>query len=189
MARPGVTFFEVDLPATQEDKRAKAPEGGPVYVPADVTDPRLVERLVDAGFQPDEPTAFIVEGLTIYLTREAVSELFTRLAGLGAAGSRLAVSFESGFDRQRVLRLVTRLYYRRAGETLRFRLPADDAPAFLPEAGWTVHTLLTGSDLDEEHLSATVLAGTLDTSSFVVVAHPTDGSVIQASQGGSARPS
>jgi len=76
-----------------------------------------------------------------------------------------------------------------SGETLRFRLPADDAPAFLSEAGWTVDTLLTGSDLDEEHLSATVLAGTLDTSSFVVVAHPTDRSVNQASPGGSARPS
>jgi methyltransferase (TIGR00027 family) len=39
MARPGVTFFEIDQPATQEDKRVKAPEGGPIYVPADVTDP------------------------------------------------------------------------------------------------------------------------------------------------------
>jgi hypothetical protein len=35
MACAGVTFFEVDQPATQADKRAKAPEGGPVYVTAD----------------------------------------------------------------------------------------------------------------------------------------------------------
>lgn len=39
LARPGVILFEIDQPATQEDKRTKAPEGGPVYVPADVTDP------------------------------------------------------------------------------------------------------------------------------------------------------
>jgi methyltransferase (TIGR00027 family) len=33
LARPGVTFFEVDQPATQADKRTRAPDGGPVYVP------------------------------------------------------------------------------------------------------------------------------------------------------------
>lgn len=72
MAREGVTFFEVDQPATQADKRARAPEGGPVYVPADATDPRLTDKLSEAGFQPQEPTAFMVEGLTIYLTKDDV---------------------------------------------------------------------------------------------------------------------
>ncbi|HET6773733.1 MAG TPA: class I SAM-dependent methyltransferase [Acidimicrobiales bacterium] len=79
----------------------------------------MTEKLVQAGYQLDEPTAFAVEGLTIYLTEEDVAELFSRLADLGTTGSRLAVSFESGFERQRVLRLVTRAYYGRVGETLR----------------------------------------------------------------------
>lgn len=55
LARPGVTYFEVDQPATQEDKRAKAPEGGPVYVSADVADAQLDEKLLEAGFQTEEP--------------------------------------------------------------------------------------------------------------------------------------
>jgi hypothetical protein len=99
-----------------------------------------------------------------------VAELFSVLADLGTTGSRLAVSFESGFERQRVLRLLTRAYYRRVGETLRFRLRPGDAPAVFSEAGWTIDTLLTGSDLDKEHLTKTKLAGTLNTSSFVAVA-------------------
>jgi O-methyltransferase involved in polyketide biosynthesis len=130
----------------------------------------MTEKLVQAGYQPDEPTAFTVEGLTIYLTEEDVAELFSRLADLGTTGSRLAVSFESGFERQRVLRLLTRAYYGRVGETLRCRLRPGDAAAVFSEAGWTIDALLAGSDLDKEHLSKTKLAGTLDTSSFVVVA-------------------
>ena len=49
-ARPGVTFFEVDLASTQSDKRTRAPAGGPTYVPADVTESSLAESLVIAGF-------------------------------------------------------------------------------------------------------------------------------------------
>jgi hypothetical protein len=96
--------------------------------------------------------------------------LFTRLGDLGTTDSRLAVSFESGFERQRPLRLLTRAYYRRVGETLRFRLRTEHAPSFFSDAGWTIDTLLTGSDLDKEHLSKTKLAGTLNTSSLVAVA-------------------
>jgi len=170
LARPGVVFFEIDQPATQEDKRAKAPEGGPVYVPADVTDPQLAEKLVDAGFQTEAPTAFTVEGLTIYLTKEDVAALFARLADLATTGSRLAVSFESGFERQPITRRLTHIYYGRAGEPLRFRLRAEDAPSFLAQTGWTMTTLLTDSDLEKEHLRGTKLAGRLNTSSFVVAA-------------------
>ena len=85
LARPGVTFFEVDQPATQDDKRAKAPDGGPVYVAADVTDPRLPETLRRAGLRADRPTAFTLEGLVAYMSTEEVAALFTRLADLVAA--------------------------------------------------------------------------------------------------------
>lgn len=170
LARPGVTFFEVDQPATQEDKRAKAPGGDPIYVPADVTDPQLGEKLCHAGFRPDEPSAFTVEGLAIYLTEDGAAGLLARLAGLAPTRSRLAVSFESGFERQRISRRVARAYYGRAGEPFRFRLRPDDAPSFLAGAGWMTSSLLTGSDLDTDHLSGTKLAGRLNSSSFVVVA-------------------
>lgn len=99
-----------------------------------------------------------------------MAELFARLADLATTGSRMAVSFDSGFERQRVFRRFARAYYRRAGEPWRFRLRSEDAPSFFSGAGWAIGTLLTGSDLDKEHLSRTKLAGTLNTSSFVVVA-------------------
>lgn len=173
LARPGVTFYEVDRPATQDDKRAKAPAGGPVYIPLDVTDPHLSEALRRAGLQADRPTAFVLEGLIAYLVREDVAELLARLADFAAPGSRMAVSFDNGFEKQRRFSRYARAYYRRAGEPWRFRLAADDATSFLTDAGWTVTAVLTHRDLDREHLSRTRLAGALsrlDSTSFVAAA-------------------
>jgi methyltransferase (TIGR00027 family) len=170
LARPGVNFFEVDQPGTQEDKRTRAPDGGPVYVPADVTDPRLEDKLLEAGFRPQEPTAFTAEGLTIYLTEADVAELFTRLSGLGKSGSRLAVSFESGFSDRPIARRLATAYYRRSGELWRFRLRDEDAPSFFSGTGWTIDNLLTAPGLEREHLATTSLGGKLRTSSYVVTA-------------------
>lgn len=170
LARPDVEFYEVDRRSTQDDKRTRAPEGGPTYVPADVTDHRLAEKLVDAGFQPQEPTTITAEGLTVYLARQDSIDLFTGLAGVATAGSRLAVSFESGFERQHLTRRLMRAYYRRGGEPLRFRLQPEGAPAFFTKAGWTIESLLNSSDLDKQHLTGTTLADKLNNSSFVATA-------------------
>jgi methyltransferase (TIGR00027 family) len=171
LAHPGVTFFEVDQPATQADKRTRAPGGGPVYVPADVTDPRLAEKLTYAGLQAQEPAAFMAEGLAVYLPREAAAVVLATVADLGGAGSRLAVSFESGFERQRVMRLLATRYYRKRGETFRFRLSSSDAPSFLAGTGWTIATLHTPERLGSEHLGTTSMAGRpLKGPSYTVVA-------------------
>jgi methyltransferase (TIGR00027 family) len=170
MARPGVTFFEVDRPATQADKRTRAPAGGPIYVPADVTEQRLMEMLENAGLRADEPIAFVVEGLTVYMTQADVADLFARLFEFASPGSRVAVSFESGFQNKRLMRRVMNAYYRRSGETFRFRLRPEDAPAFMSAAGWTVDDLLMPARLAPAFLGGTKLAGAkVNTSAFLVV--------------------
>jgi methyltransferase (TIGR00027 family) len=175
MARPGVTFFEVDQPATQADKRSRAPEGGPIYVAADVTDSSLVDKLVAASFRMGEPTAFIVEGLAIYLTEDQVADLLRTLAHLSAPGSQLAVSFESGFPRKPITRRVTAAYYGRGGETFRFRLPLDDADAFLSKAGWVVDDVVNSAGLTNTFLSGTKLNGiNLNSTAFAIVAQKVD---------------
>jgi O-methyltransferase involved in polyketide biosynthesis len=159
LARPGATFFEVDRPATQEDKRTRAPAGG------------LAGSLRSAGFRPGEPTALTMEGLTVYLSADDVAALLARLADLAPTGSRLAVSFESGFQGRPVMRRVVAAVNGRGGETFRFRLRAEDAPSFLAGSGWTVDRVLTAPDLDGEHLAGTSLAGKLRGVSFTVTAH------------------
>lgn len=46
--------------------------------------------LRDAGFDPTLPTAWIAEGLLVYLPPEAQDRLFDNITGLSAPGSRLA---------------------------------------------------------------------------------------------------
>ena len=50
--------------------------------------------LAAAGFQADQPTAWLVEGLLVYLDAADAASLLTRVGQLSAAGSR--VSFELG---------------------------------------------------------------------------------------------
>lgn len=100
-----------------------------------------------------------------------MADLLAVLAGLGHHGSRLAVSFERGFERQPVTRLVARAVYRRSGETTYFRLRAEDAPSFLDRAGWTVDWLLTAADLRAEYLDGTSMA-LQETAAFIAAATP-----------------
>ena len=45
------------------------------------------------GFDPSQPTAWIAEGLLIYLPPEAQDRLFEHITALSPAGSRLATEF------------------------------------------------------------------------------------------------
>jgi len=171
-ARPGVTFYEVDLPATQEDKRSRAPKGGPIYVPADVTDNSLADALTDAGFRSGEPTAFTAEGLTMYLTEQQVAFLLRLLSTLGCPGSVLAANFGVGFEQQGSRRgRIARKIVAAGGEELRFRLRQADASEFMQKTGWTIRTLLPGPQLRDKYLSGTKLAdANVTTSGFAVEA-------------------
>jgi methyltransferase (TIGR00027 family) len=171
-ARSGVTFYEVDLLATQVDKRTRAPEGGPTYVPADVTEPSLGEALTAAGLRSGEATAFTAEGLTMYLTEQQVTHLLGLLSALSGPGTRLAVNFGVGFEQQGSQRgRVARRVMAAGGEELRFRLTPADAPELMTNTGWSISEMLSGPQLRDKYLSGTKLAAAnVTTSGFAVVA-------------------
>ena len=158
------------MPGTQADKRTRAPAGGPVYVPADVTEPSLGDSLVAAGFRPGEPTAFTAEGLTMYLTEDR-SPVCSVCSSLSPSG-RLAANFGVGFE-QRDSRHgpVGRRVMAAGGEELRFRLTPTDAPEFMAMAGWSIDEAISGPQLRDRYLGATELA-TVDvtTSGFALAA-------------------
>ena len=92
----GTTVFEVDLPKVLEFKARVLNEHGAaakarrVEVAADLrTD--WSRALEAAGFDPETPSAWSVEGVLPYLTDEAQNTLFTRISGLSAPGSRIAI--------------------------------------------------------------------------------------------------
>jgi methyltransferase (TIGR00027 family) len=163
LARPGVRFFEVDHPATQSDKRHRAPTGGPRYVPVELGVDELYDSLLAAGFDPSEPSVFTVEGLTMYLTEAQVVELFQTLCRIGAPGSRLAVNFGLGVEAAatstsgRAGALLTGLSLRMSGEHVMFRPSPEQAREALVATGWTPESLTTAPELIRHYLTGTPL--------------------------------
>ncbi len=68
-----------------------APRCDRTAVPADLLSPGWADRLVDAGFDVTRPTAWLVEGLLVYLTAEEAAALLSTVGELSAPGSRLAL--------------------------------------------------------------------------------------------------
>ncbi|MCA9532595.1 MAG: SAM-dependent methyltransferase [Myxococcales bacterium] len=93
-ALAGHTVFEVDHPATQRYKRTKMGEReGLRYVAVDFERDDLGQRLAEAGFDVGRVTAWIWEGVTMYLAPAAVEATLGQLERLSAPGSRLLASY------------------------------------------------------------------------------------------------
>ncbi|WP_229830960.1 class I SAM-dependent methyltransferase [Actinoplanes ianthinogenes] len=93
-----VTVFEVDQPASQQDKRDRAAtlDGKPpVFVPVDFGRDRLGDALVAAGHRGAEPTTWVWEGVVPYLTRDEVATTVQAIASLSSPGSRLIVNYQA----------------------------------------------------------------------------------------------
>eukprot|EP00906_Rhabdomonas_costata_P004872 RCo007294 len=95
-----VKYFEVDFPEIFEYKLPVLQAAGAtsafdyISVQVDLALPDWEKGLLSAGFQPDQPTFWIVEGVTGYLTEEELNALITKLTQkLSAVGSRFVATF------------------------------------------------------------------------------------------------
>lgn len=92
----GTTVFEIDQPKVLEYKHSVLSEHGvqPTSIRREVAvDLRhdWPKVLREAGFDAATPTAWLAEGLLMYLPADAQDRLFTQITELSAAGSRIAV--------------------------------------------------------------------------------------------------
>jgi methyltransferase (TIGR00027 family) len=92
----GTVVYELDQPRVLEFKRevlaahGDAPTAERREVAVDLRND-WPQALRDNGFDPSKPSAFIAEGLLIYLPATAQHQLFAGIDSLGAPGSQLAV--------------------------------------------------------------------------------------------------
>jgi methyltransferase (TIGR00027 family) len=95
---PETRFFELDQPLILDYKEAilKVHQAHPrcVRIPVmiDLTLPDWETALLQAGFNPAQPSAWLIEGLLFYLPLEQSHYLFERISRLTASNSRI------GFD-------------------------------------------------------------------------------------------
>jgi methyltransferase (TIGR00027 family) len=92
----GTTVYEIDQPKVLDYKAATlaahgvTPSAHRREVPIDLRRD-WPTALRSEGFDPQQPTAWLAEGLLMYLPAEAQDRLFERITELSAPGSRIAV--------------------------------------------------------------------------------------------------
>lgn len=138
-----ITYFEVDFPEIFEFKLSALAELGasvgagidyrPVEV--DLSLPSWPDTLIASGYQPNAPTLWLMEGLTMYLTEPEMNVLASHVATLSpGTGSHI------------LLDVFATKYGGLRNYAVRFR--HDDIAAYLKKYGWV------GSFADYQEIGA-----------------------------------
>ncbi|OBG83441.1 hypothetical protein A5699_04055 [Mycobacterium sp. E802] len=158
--RTGVVVYELDQPGVLEFKsdtmQGERPSARRCPVPIDLRQD-WPAALSAAGFEPDEPTDWVAEGLLPYLPPNSQDQLFERVHRLSAPGSRLVVDiYPPDFYNQENLRAM----FARMNETTRAEVYSSDELFFteghradiaewLTERGWTTSGKVTAEVMAE----------------------------------------
>jgi methyltransferase (TIGR00027 family) len=152
---PGVRLFELDLPEVLAFKdevlaaRGAEPSCERVAVRADLRHD-WADALRASGFRPDVPTAWLAEGLLVYLSYADADRMLTTVSDLSAPGSRVSFEHRTAETPGSLLARakatsggehVTRLWKGGLG---------DRAPEWLREHGWEPATV-TRAELAAEY--------------------------------------
>jgi methyltransferase (TIGR00027 family) len=144
--RPRVRVFEVDHPDTQRAKIQKVKRifgslpSHVTYVGLDLDEKKLGEGLLKASYRKDKKTLFIWEGVTVYLTPEAVDETLAFVAENSGKGSSIIFDYAFQFaldatsDSEEAKKW--RKAYERRGEPPKFALKEDEVEEFLSKRGF-----------------------------------------------------
>jgi methyltransferase (TIGR00027 family) len=152
----GATVFEVDQPASQQDKQTRIPglqatAAAVRFVPVEFGRDRLRDGLDEAAFDPAVPTTWIWEGVLPYLTDAQVHATLDEVRASSAPGSRLIATYSTKLAVGGAGRFVLKLLFRAAGR----RSPMADEPHI---SAWSVdrlhtmlaeHTMTVTSDVDQ----------------------------------------
>ena len=158
----GVRVFEVDHPPTQERKRARLakllgalPEHV-TYVPMDFHQQRLEETLPAAGYDPDQMTSFIWEGVCMYLTPAAVDRILAFVVRHSRPESSIVFDYvyrcaiEGRCDHYGAAKGVR--YVAKIGEPYLFGIEEGGAGGFLAKRGLRVVSHADPEELEQRYL-------------------------------------
>jgi len=178
----GTKIFDLDIPATQQPKReilnrkrVPLPEEL-VFVPIDFNRQGLSEPLLAAGYQENQRSLFLWEGVTMYLTPGAVDSTLAFIRNSAAKGSMVVFDYIYAS----VLRRENRFYgekeifntVSRAGEGWTFGIEEGEIEDFLSERGFRVISNHTPSTLEKAYITADdgTLFGRINGTHCIVVA-------------------
>jgi methyltransferase (TIGR00027 family) len=144
-----LTVFEIDLPATQQDKLDKMKKAGlstkagnVVYIPNNFNDTALEDILRVNGFRFDQPCFFVFEGVSYYIEEQVVRDVFTFVGKDCARGSAIVFDYslksfvDGGEDTYGGKKM--QKWLRKNNELFKFGLHAGELGAFLSAMGLRV---------------------------------------------------
>lgn len=143
------TVFEVDHPASQDDKRERlgrrtAVSGDVRFVATDFVEQGLGEALGRAAHRVDRATTWVWEGVVPYLTAAQVAATVAAVQTRSAPGSRLVVNYQVRSAKAAIGRLIGRAMMRLArrddpwsAEPHRSHWTPDQLSALLDDNGFT----------------------------------------------------
>ena len=146
----GVRLFELDTPEVLTFKdhilteRDATPACQRVAINADLRHD-WPAALIQAGFYPAAATAWLAEGLLMYLTQHERDQLLERISQLSAPGNRLAIEYNSEYINQTAVQLMIDSLSRSPSpdeaflKTLWQSGTHEDPTSWLGRHGWQAH--------------------------------------------------
>jgi methyltransferase (TIGR00027 family) len=156
----GVRVFELDLPQTQNYKKARVRDvfgslpAHVTYAPIDFATQDLATVLKGAGYDPSKRTLFIWEGVTMYVPEPGIDATLRAVATVAPRGSWIVFDYfteRALRDRQSALAPVAR-NVAAVGEPFVFGMPGDNAAAFISARGFSVVSDFGSAELAQKYL-------------------------------------
>lgn len=152
---PGVQWIEVDHPATQAIKvRSLGQAPNLKYLAHDLVSPRPLSQMLDEG---SVPTVIVIEGVTMYLTKEKVAELLKDSAQLAGTEGRVILTFMEMDDRGAIdfrgQNRAVRWWLSLRAEPFLWGVSRHDLRAFLNDCGLGNERVIDHTDFRETLLA------------------------------------
>ncbi len=157
------TAFELDAPANSAAQEGDAgarqcahPQQREVRAVDFATD-QLEERLLEAGFSREERALFVWEGVTYYLSAEAVDGVLAAVRSVSLTGSSICFDFASlsreALGEESIKKLREQMKTTQAAEPAKFGIPKGALEGFLSARGFSILEALGPSDLEARYLT------------------------------------
>ncbi len=167
-----VTVFEVDLPGIQKLKKEKLRDiidplpGNVVYVAIDFNKESLPRKMLEYGYDKDKKSLFIWEGVTPYLTADAVDDTLHYVTRNSMPGSSIIFSYilksvVDGTCRLENAALIKKVFNtgsildfkHKRGEALLFGIEEGAIQSFMSERGFHEITDISGDYYEAEYFT------------------------------------
>jgi len=183
----GLKVIELDIATTQERKRdclrraGLAEPAGLVFAPIDFNTQSIATVLREAGYDPGRKTLFLWEGVTYYLTGDAVDDVLRLVTENTHPETTIAFDYaitlsDENIDRIHGARTFAETWRKHhEDEPIRFFIDQGALPSFLGERGLDLVEHLDASEMESAYSTGDAGAPTGKVTGFfrLAVARPT----------------